>query len=534
MPENIQKDLGNSTLHSEVFLDDFMFDYDAKSIISQSIETSKDYSDFLNYYSVQVQPTLLLIGEGKEAKKFLDTVKSYPKIPYQVGLLNAKDIISISGNLGEFEAKIKISNTESTLEPQIGKVEFSQAVIFYEDDYLTRFMGIEKANDYNDALELLQALDSRIGEYRYEKKINYNPDYCQYLHRRPNKHQQGYCHKCADICPTFGVGKDDSLMELVFSKIDCIGCGNCVSVCPSGALERDGYDKEALFEIAKLYKNKTPVVMDFETFTTLKNFDFCNCVPLLLPQVNFLNEMYLMTLIQESGSQIIIFTKNPSENLIESAKLINNIYNSIASLQTVHIVKETKSLIHLCNTIKPNNELFYTYAQNQREPLRNIFAQRLMFLIKNNDYGKIKNTKTSTYGEIILNQDACTLCMSCVGACNVRSLSANASNFSLQFNPSSCTSCGYCVDSCPENAISLELSGISLNPSWFENKTLAQDKMFECIECNKPFATTKSIQKIKSIMLPVFQNDEAKIRSLECCPDCKVKVMFEKNFEAFI
>ncbi|PAF54571.1 hypothetical protein BKH42_00320 [Helicobacter sp. 13S00482-2] len=395
-------------------------------------------------------------------------------------------------------------------------------------------MGIETVSDYDDGFELLKTLDSRIGEYVYQRKINYDPDHCQYFHRRPNKNQEGYCHRCADVCPTFGVGKDDSLMELIFSKIDCIGCGNCVNVCPSGSLQRDGYDKEAIVEIAKLYKNKTPVVMDFDTFETLEEFDFYSCIPLLLPQVNLLNEMYLMTLIQESGSEIIIFTKNPSENLLESIKLVNNIYDCIHNIKPIHITEEIKALSDLCDTLKPNKNLSYTYAQNQREALRDIFAQRLMFLIKNNDYGIVKNTQTSHYGEIIINQNTCTLCMSCVGACNVKSLSSNASNFSLQFNPSSCTTCGYCVDSCPENAISLDLYGISLSPSWFENKTMAQDKMFECIECSKPFATTKSIEKIKSIMLPIFKDDTAKIRSLECCPDCKVKVMFEKNIEAFI
>lgn len=512
----------------ETILDSFNLKEEAKSIISQSIEISKDYSDFLTYFSIQVTPTLLLIGEGEEAQDFLNLVQTYKKTPYQVALLSAKDILSLSGNLGEFEAKIKIFDP-NTKQTNVAKIEFSQAVIFYEDDYLNRFMGIEKVSDFEDGFELLELLDSRIGEYTYEKKINYISDHCQYFHRRPSKQNEGYCHKCADVCPTFGVSKDDSLMELVFSKIDCIGCGNCVCVCPSGALQRDGYDKEAIFEIAKLYKNKTPVIIDSKTFATLKDFDFSHCIPLILPQVNFLNEMYLLSLVQESSSPIIIFTNEASDHLLDSIKLINNIYQAIYSLQTITVATKQQELSNLCKRAKPNPNLFYTYAQTQREPLREIFAQRLMFMIKNENYGEVKNTGTSTYGEISINTSNCTLCMSCVGACNVGSLSGDSTSFSLRFNASSCTTCGYCVDSCPENAISLKLSGILLNPSWFERKVLAQDKMFECIECNKPFASYKSIEKIKSIMIPIFQNDTAKIRSLQCCPDCKVKVMFEKS-----
>lgn len=527
MSGDIGKKIVPKTLPIETILDSFNLKEEAKSIISQSIETSKDYSDFLTYFSIQVAPTLLLIGEGEEAEDFLKFVQNYKKTPYQVALLSAKDVLSVSGNLGEFEAKIKIFHPENK-QTDIAKIEFSQAVIFYEDDYLTRFMGIEKVSDFEDGLELLELLDSRIGEYIYEKKIDYTSDHCQYFHRRPDKNNQGYCHKCVDVCPTFGVGKDDSLMELVFSKIDCIGCGNCVCVCPSGALQRDGYDKEAIFEIAKLYKNKTPVILDSKTFITLKDFDFYDCIPLVLPQVNFLNETYLLTLIQESSSPIIIFTNEASTHLLDSIKLINNIYQAIHSTETITITTEQQTLSNLCKCAKPNPNLFYTYAQTQREPIREIFAQRLMFMIKNGDYGEVKNTGTSNYGEISINS-SCTLCMSCVGACNVGSLSGDSASFSLRFNASSCTTCGYCVNSCPENAISLKLSGITLNPSWFERKTLAQDKMFECIECSKPFASYKSIEKIKSIMIPIFQNDPAKLRSLECCADCKVKVMFEKN-----
>ena len=131
------------------------------------------------------------------------------------------------------------------------------------------------------------------------------------------------------------------------------------------------------------------------------------------------------------------------------------------------------------------------------------------------------------YGKIHIQESKCTLCNSCVGACNVDALTANAQEFALQYNPSLCTTCGYCIPSCPEDALRLELSGIELNPSWFETHTLAKDELFECIECGKPFATKKSVQKIKDVMSPHFLGDSAKMKTLECCSDCKIKIMFE-------
>ncbi|WP_232013714.1 4Fe-4S dicluster domain-containing protein [Wolinella succinogenes] len=52
-----------------------------------------------------------------------------------------------------------------------------------------------------------------------------------------------------------------------------------------------------------------------------------------------------------------------------------------------------------------------------------------------------------------MDQEKCTLCLSCVGACNVNALTANSNEFTLDFNASLCTTCGYCLPSCPENAI---------------------------------------------------------------------------------
>ncbi|PAF48649.1 hypothetical protein BKH41_05095 [Helicobacter sp. 12S02232-10] len=484
-----------------------------------------EYGSDKDFYT-KVSPTLLIIGKNSEAKEFLDFVQNYEKISYEVGLIDPKNILSISGNLGAFEAKIKIGE-------EMGKISFAQAVIFYEDDDLTRFMGIEKASEFEDEKALLEKLDSRIGTYEYKTTISYQSQNCQYHHRRPDKKGDGYCHKCANVCPTFGVSKNDSLMELSFSQIDCIGCGECVAVCPSGSIEYAPFNMQSFNETLKHYQNTQILLIAQSSLNELKDFEIPDHIsPLILNQENFLSEAHILALLQESGSSCVYYSQNLFSSSHEAIKLINDIYHNIYQKTGFYVAKSLPELnmaIHSLEKIQT-----YTYSPNADEYKRKHFAERLRFAVKNKDYGQVKSGasgKLIRYGRIDVKEELCTLCMSCVGACNVESLSANSSNFTLQFNPSLCTTCGYCVDSCPEKAISLELSGISLNSTWFENQIMAQDKMFACIECGKEFATKKSIEKVKSMMTPLFGNDKAKLKTLECCADCKVKIMFEENFQ---
>jgi DNA-directed RNA polymerase subunit RPC12/RpoP len=72
---------------------------------------------------------------------------------------------------------------------------------------------------------------------------------------------------------------------------------------------------------------------------------------------------------------------------------------------------------------------------------------------------------------------------------------------------------------------------IELEPSWFKENILAQDKLFACVECGKEFATAKAISKIASLMAPIFSSDPVKERSLYCCADCKPKIMMQSYFD---
>ncbi|MFV0482414.1 MAG: ATP-binding protein [Campylobacteraceae bacterium] len=160
---------------------------------------------------------------------------------------------------------------------------------------------------------------------------------------------------------------------------------------------------------------------------------------------------------------------------------------------------------------------------------REIFSARLSHLVGNDDLGVINSGENVHYGVVKVNEDKCTLCLSCVGACNVGALSAHEEDFSLRLDNSVCTTCKYCEATCPEKAIEVVRGELPLNPAWFGSHVVAKDEMFKCVMCGTPFATKRSVEKIANIMKPLFFGNEVKIKTLYCCADCKPKVMFEAH-----
>ncbi|MDE5602831.1 MAG: 4Fe-4S binding protein [Helicobacter sp.] len=432
---------------------------------------------------------------------------------FEVFYLEIENILMVNGNFGNFTAKI--SDEENIL--------FAQGVMFVYDENLLRFRGIYSVADFDTPEHLIDFLKANLGDFNYKEVISFKNEICQYYHRR-DKH----CSKCAQICPTFGVGANDSLMELVFSPIDCTACGLCVGVCPTGALEYEEIPKEGLEEIVDLYEDKVIFLCDYQGYEDLIRQNFLlpsSLTPLVLPNLTFLNENDLMSMLQTSGNEILIFMQDLENEWIETVVcFVQSIAKQIYAKDAIYYTDNLEEICKRATEIGKFEK--YLYKNRYNKPHRESFAQRLQYMIKDKDFGIAKSIAPVFYGNIKVDSTRCTLCLSCVGACNVNAIFAKEDDFSLRFNPSICTTCGYCVTSCPENVIELSRDGLELNREYFKSKELAKDEPFRCVECGKVFSTKKSIEKVSAMLSSAFASDEKKLKTIQCCPDCKVKVMF--------
>ena len=439
---------------------------------------------------------------------------------YKVIELTHFEVKFIYGAAGELSVLVLRANDEFEVDCDFFLVENAR-------DYMLKQSGCYEIAGLKDE-KVLEILNSKSPKFRYKSFTQYDSSICQYHERRTE-----ICGRCAEVCPTVAILKEDETKHLVFSQIDCVNCGNCISVCPSGSLDSTLMPQNSFATIAKLYKGKIPLIISNETNLDELNISLPeNVLPFFISAPHMLNQAHLLTLLQESGASVILFSKTLGKGEKDAISILNQIYELKFKETAIYHAKDKNELeesLKKAKFIADSQHTINEYALPKRE----IFAKRLEFLVGSEDLGVVKSGEMIRYGDVKINTDSCTLCLSCVGACNVSALVADKKTNSILFNPSVCTACGYCELSCAEkNTISLEVGKLALKPESFVYSELAHDELFACVECGKEFATKKAVEKIAAIMQPRFGNDRAKIKALYCCADCKAKIMVQAQLNA--
>lgn len=433
---------------------------------------------------------------------------------FKIISLDESEVLSVFGSVGELCAVLKNGSEE---------VELDFDILLYEKERqdFKRQSGCYDLANFKDEKELLSFLQSKSPNYSFKTFITYNSSVCQY-HKRRSEH----CAKCAEICPTTAILKDDEERILEFSQIDCLGCGGCVSVCPSGSLDYAPMNRDSFFKLLDFVVGSKICIIPKKMPLEHLNLNLSEGVlPFMIEGEKWLSNLHFLSLLQSSGANLVFYTDFVSRGSAEAIGLLNAVFERKFNKKAVLVAKDEKELEDALEKLEFIEDLSFSFHNNTLTNREN-FAARLKHLIQDEDLGVVESGEWLRYGDLRLNVDTCTLCLACVGACNVGALIADSKENALKFNPSLCTTCGYCEASCAEkDTLKLERSGLRLERSYFDFRTLAKDKLFACVECGKEFATQKAVEKIASLMKDKFANDEAKLKSLYCCGECKAKVM---------
>ena len=473
--------------------------YDIRSL---SFDLAKDMD-----FKEEVNDKLLIVTDDEEKYKKLLKSDKFSSIA-----LNPKTVKDVNGCIGNLIVSIQ-------KDEDIFSVACSQIVWENAPQFAMKQSGVF------DPLELgfdeaLRKVEDNLNGYRYKNFTIYDPNICQYNERR-----EEICGKCEEVCPTVAILKDDEKKHLEFSQIDCHGCGGCISVCPSGALDYTQMPRTAFSEIKEFYADKVALIVPRKMNLESLHVELPKGVlPLAIEGEKFLHEAHYISLLQTNGKSVIFYSDFISKGSGDAIALINEIFRRKYNKQAIFIAKNKRELELALAKTDTFSEAKYGINESDLRK-REIFSARLAHLVGEDDLGIVKTGEHIHYGNITINQENCTLCLSCVGACNVRALTAHPEDNTLRFNPSICTNCGYCEPSCPEkDCLSVIYDELSLKPDYFKQNVMAKDEIFKCVECGVGFATKKSIEKIAAMMIPVFGDDKERIRALYCCADCKPKI----------
>lgn len=347
------------------------------------------------------------------------------------------------------------------------------------------------------------------------KKLTFDPKRCDLVGR-----DEPPCTKCIDSCEYSALIFDKSAKTLGINHSACVFCAKCVGACPTGALQSSKFGFDSFCAVLEAAKGSILLFAQEADLLKIKAPLPTNTLIVIVEEYSFLNELYLCIAAFKSGGKIAFVDKDglPCEliNAIEAANFVTG------------AVTGKNALFFLNNTLEPD---FFEPISIRLENL----GLRGAFSACVKAYGSFYDATLS--GSLSMTAcvkvlDNCTVCMGCAFVCKSGAFKADEAEGALKLNSSLCTACGYCESVCPEKSIVVNKGSLGLRESDFEFKTVAKDELFYCVECGKPFATKKAIEKITAVFAPLTW-DADKQRTLFCCKDCKPKVMLNKSLQKY-
>ncbi len=126
---------------------------------------------------------------------------------------------------------------------------------------------------------------------------------------------------------------------------------------------------------------------------------------------------------------------------------------------------------------------------------------------------------------VLVDQDACTLCLSCVSLCPSGALGDNPDLPQLRFQEDACLQCGLCATVCPENAIALE-PRLNLDAAALSQAVLNEEEPFPCVECGTLFGVKSTIDRITDKLRGHAMFDGDRLRMIQMCDDCRINAQY--------
>jgi len=355
------------------------------------------------------------------------------------------------------------------------------------------------------------------------------------------------CEQCLSACAAEAIQSQAGKIQI--DPYLCQGCGDCASSCPSGAI-RYAYPtpKETLEKFRKIIQNfiathkKPPSILLHDSGSGsqwLANHSSQLDSEILPFEVETLGsvglEMWLAMFAFGASRVVLLDTGalNPQTDFVLTHQLqfANEILSGIGFPDDRLVRSKGGREDDIFTSAHPTavepsfRPATFSGIDDKRTILRLSVKHLATHAARLTD--TIPLSAGAPFGEIIVDSQRCTLCMSCVSVCPEAALTDGYDQPRLSFIEANCVQCTICSQACPENAITLNPRYILDTTHSRKPRTLHQEQAFHCIECDKPFATQKMIdtitEKLKSHSM--FQNDNK--RRIMMCEECRIRNQFE-------
>jgi ferredoxin len=455
----------------------------------------------------------------------------------------------------------------------VGAIDFERAPIDMQDEFdLVLDLSEKPLIDWHAAPQgyftdaapaTLIKLKDMVGEFEKPKFFVYKQKLCAH-----SRNEKVGCNACVEICSAHAITSEKDRQQIKVNPNLCIGCGACTTVCPTGALTY-AYPKaseqsakiKSLLTTYSAAGGKEPALLMHSQGQGAQLIEQLgraaqlrkakgvphNLIPIGLWHTASMGLDSWLSAIAMGASQIaVLITSEEAPDYVKGlrdqievaqtllrglgyagthVKLIEA--QDVATLDTaLQALKSTRQTV----PVKPAR---FALPSEKRSTLDLALDHLITHAPQAPLPEAIELSAASPFGSLLINKEACTLCLSCVSACPSAALQDNPEFPQLKFIEKNCVQCGLCEQTCPENAITLQ-PRLLLTKERGQSRVLNEQPPYSCIRCSKPFGTLKAIEGMLGKLSghSMFQGEA--LNRLKMCGDCRVIDIYSNNNESKI
>jgi ferredoxin len=400
-------------------------------------------------------------------------------------------------------------------------------------------------------LETVIRLRDMVGEFEKPKFFTYNHKICAH-----GRNETVGCNACIEVCSALAIRSEVERQQIAVNPNLCVGCGACTTVCPTGALgyayprasEQGNKLRTVLSTYAKAGGQDAALLLHSQAAGSeliealgreamlrpkaVKGVP-ARVIPLPLWHTASVGLDLWLSAFAYGASQVwVLMTDEEApqyrDALREQMAVAQAIVSGLGYAGTHFRLIEARDVatldVQLASPPAQGVARRASYAV-QREK-RATMELALDHLLQDSaahprTVEAVALPAASLFGAVNVNQDACTLCLSCVSACPANALLDNAERPQLRFVEKNCVQCGLCATTCPEDAITLQ-PRLLLTEQRRQPRVLNEAKPYACVRCGKPFGTLKGVELMLGKLAghSMFQGEA--LERLKMCGDCRV------------
>lgn len=418
------------------------------------------------------------------------------------------------------------------------------------------------------AMQALIQLRDLVGEFEKPKFFTYKQKICAH-----GRNEKTGCNACVEICSALAISSDLKRNQIVVNPNLCVGCGACTTVCPTGALsyayprasEQGVKLRTLLATYAKAGGQHAALLLHSQEAGAALISDLgraaaldksvrgvpARVIPLPLWHTASVGLDVWLTAFAYGASQVWVLVTGEeapqyrdalAEQMAVAQAIVSGLGYSGQHFQLIE-ARDARDLMALDAALTQapaqgvKRRASFAVQAEKRATVELAIDHLLQDSAAHPQRAKAGEAlalpAASLLGTIAVNQDTCTLCLSCVSACPASALQDNTERPQLRFIEKNCVQCGLCASTCPENAITLT-PRLLLSEQRKQLRVLNEAQPYQCIRCSKPFGTLKGIEVMLGKLAghAMFQGEA--LERLKMCGDCRVVDIYSNPGETRI